>query len=95
MTKQMTVDEAIEFYDDYELDMVQYSGGYPACVAELDGVVAIADETPENGPELELWMADAFIDWMMDAKRYYRKFNCDLSEAVNETRVQPSLRIDH
>ena len=91
----MKIDEAIEFYREYDESMEYEERGYPACIGELNGVVAIADES-SNGSSLEMFTASDFIAWMTEAKELLETGEYDdMSEAVNESRRKPDVEEDH
>lgn len=91
----MTIEEAIEFYRTYDESMDYEERGYPACIGELNGVVAIADES-SNGSSLEMLTASDFIAWMTEAKDGLESGEFDSPcEAVNETRRKPDVEEDH
>jgi hypothetical protein len=91
----MTIEEAMEFYREYDESMDYEERGYPACIGELNGVVAIADES-SNGSSLEMFTASDFIAWMTEAKELLESGECDSKcEAVNECRRKPDVAEDH
>ena len=92
----MNIKEAIEWYCEYDENRGYEERRYPACVAELNGVVAIADEDGENGSSLEMYPADVFIEWMEKAREM---FNADediwLSDCLYETAPECDVRLGH
>jgi hypothetical protein len=92
---RMTIVQALEFYRDADDELGYEERGYPACVAELNGVVAIADES-SNGSSLEMFTARDFIDWMIEAKTGLESGEYDSKvEAVNECRRTPDVDLNH
>lgn len=91
----MTIEEAMEFYREYDEYMDYEERGYPACVGHLNDVVAIADES-SNGSSLEMFTATDFIAWMTEAKDLLESGECDSKcEAVNECRRKADVAEDH
>ena len=94
----MTIDEAMALFKEADDESGFEHRGYPACVGHLNGVVAVADDTGENGSSLEMYTASDFIAWMEAAKNALERDDddCDtLLEAINETRIQPAVSEDH
>jgi hypothetical protein len=82
----MTIDEAIEFYETSDTEFKQFVGGHCDSVCYLDKVVAISRDTTE-APDLEMISESVFIEWMQAAKEEFACGMHDASwEAVNETR---------
>ncbi len=87
----MNINEAIEQYEKYDELLGYEHRGYPACVGHLNGVVAIADDTGDNGTSLEMYTEGDFIAWMTAAKEGLESGKyAGLSEAVGETTPEPS-----
>ena len=92
----MNVNKAISMYVSMDEDRGYESRRYPACVGELDGVVAIADEEGENGSSLKMYRASDFIAWMEEARRALKEGEYEsLWEAINETMIEPSVSDGH
>ena len=91
----MTIQQALELYRTYDEEMGYEHRGYPACVGEFDGVVAIADVDGENGSSLEMHNGEDFIAWMDEAVHFAKAHNTDMCEAVNETRPEPKVAYGH
>lgn len=65
----MNLQEAIEYFVEADESGDFEERRYPACIDELNGVVAIADED-DNGSNLSMFAADDFISWMEEAKSF-------------------------
>ena len=92
----MTIDEAIDVFGAADEESGYEFRRYSACIAHLNGVVAIADEDGENGSSLEMYTADAFIQWMTAAVDSLANGEFeDIIEAVNESRPEPAQSQGH
>jgi hypothetical protein len=94
----MTIDEAMALFEEADEELGYEHRGYPACVGHLNGVVAVADDTGENGSSLAMYTASDFITWMEAANDAFERDDddCDnLLEAINETRIQPAVLDGH
>jgi hypothetical protein len=91
----ITLDKAIEIYQLYDEELGYEHRGYPACVGELEGVVAIADVADENGSSLEMHAGEVFIQWMTKALEFQSEHDTELWEAVGETRPKPGVETGH
>ncbi len=92
----MSIDDAVEFYCESDEELGFEHRGYPACVGHLNGVVAIADDTGENGSSLEMYDAATFLEWMTEAKALFESGECDTKrEAVNEVRRDAAVQGGH
>ena len=96
--EKMTIVEAIQWYTDRDDEMGYEHRRYGACVAHLNGVVAIADEDGENGSSLEMFTKDDFISWIESAKKMFEEQGGDGLDELNclfETQPEPQFKLGH
>lgn len=92
----MNIKQALEIYETADEESGYEHRSYGACIGELDGVVAIADENGENGSSLKMYRSEEFINWMVIAQAGVAAGHFDdLHEAINETRIEPALSDGH
>lgn len=94
--QRLDIDRAIEIYQAADEEHGFEDRRYDACIGELGGVVAIADEEGDNGSSLKMYRSEKFIAWMAAAQDGVAagRFS-DLCEAINETRIVPDLTDGH
>lgn len=94
--QRLDIDQAMEIYETADEGYGYEDRKYGACIGELDGVVAIADEEGDNGSSLTMYRTEKFIAWMEAAQAGVKEGRfSDLCEAVNETRIEPDLSEGH
>lgn len=93
----MTIEEAIEWYEECDEQNGYEGRRYGACIGHLDGVVAIADEDGENGSSLEMYMSLDFIKWMSRAKALFEQGgnNLDMVDCLYEFKPEPVVELSH
>jgi hypothetical protein len=92
----MTIDEAIGIYQHSDEGLGYEDRSYGACVGVLNGVVAIADESSDNGSNLEMHTEKRFIQWMTEAEAGVASGEYeDICEAVSNTRPEPDTADSH
>tara|TARA_R110000803_G_scaffold166657_1_gene229916 strand:- start:129 stop:404 length:276 start_codon:yes stop_codon:yes gene_type:complete len=86
----MTIDEAIDIYAEADAALGYENRSYGACIASLNGVVAIADES-SNGSSLEMYTEVKFTRWMVAAidGLAFGDYD-DICEAVVNERPEPA-----
>jgi hypothetical protein len=94
--RKLTLEQALEFFEAADDQYGYEHRAYPACIAELNGVVAIADDSGENGSSLEMHLTPDFIQWMTNAKHGLDSARySDAGEAMGETRPDPAVADGH
>ena len=92
----MTIEEAVSVYERYAEGLGYEDRRYGALIGVLNGVVAIADESGDNGSDLEMHTEVNFIQWMIEATDLLASGECDdMHEAVNETRPCSAVTDSH
>ena len=91
----MKIDEAMQLYREADEELGFEHRPYPACIGQLNGIVAIADES-DNGSSLEMYHSGDFIVWMKTARDELASGMWEsLVEAVNERRLAPLVAESH
>lgn len=98
----MNIQEAIELYSKADMEYGFEERSYPVCINHLQGVVAIADDSYDNGSSLEMYTVDVFIRWMETARAEFE--SCvreefddfdSLAEAIIENKPTPNVTESH
>lgn len=91
----MNIQQAVDMWEQADLDADNYENRqYPACIAVLDGVVAIADQD-DNGSNLTMYRAADFVAWMKKAKRFASRNTGSMAEAIMETEPESEVYLSH
>lgn len=92
----MTIDEAVALYEKHDEELGYEDRSYGACIGVLNGVVAIADESSDNGSNLEMYTEQDFIRWMTEAEAGVAsgEYLC-VYDAVVNTKPEPVVADSH
>lgn len=80
----MDVREAMSAWSEADMEMGFEHRGYPACIDERGGVVAIADHS-DNGSNLTMYDAGEFVAWIESCVKAVDNGEFDaMYQAINE-----------